>query len=90
MVNRDYELDGSYSHHGNTILGGSVKEFLDWLNWDGKIHLKYRKHRSLGWNPGLHGKISFGLLPLDYKSNDQILQASAAILCWMTIPLLKL
>jgi hypothetical protein len=78
MVNCDYELDGSCSHHGNKILGMFVREFLDWLNWDGKFHLKYGKHHFSGWSPGLNEKKSFSSLCLDYKSNDHFLQASAA------------
>lgn len=56
MGNRDYQLDEIQSHHNKKLLGIYVREFQDWIHWEGNIHIKYRQHLFLSWGPGSHEK----------------------------------
>lgn len=41
IINHDCQLDRLYKSPGNKTLGRFMREFLDWVNCGGKIHLKY-------------------------------------------------
>lgn len=40
IINLDSQLDMLSNSSGNKPLGTSMREFLDWINYGGKTHLK--------------------------------------------------
>lgn len=56
LINTDYQLDKIYSHPRDKSLGMPVREFLDWVKWDGHTYPKYGQHIPWAGAPRLNKK----------------------------------